>query len=230
MRMKLGTAEFDVRVRTGIGRALAILREDRAMVRAVRRMPKPVPWDWAKTRLVPLLAGPRIDPEGESAVRAVMDPGIAVIFGIDLGGSFPIVDEAVAARWECSPEQLRDVADENLRRWTGRLEPTLVRTGTMSGHRIRLIQDRPAWASSILLVEDEVRRLFGDHDQFFAAPQRNTLLNFQTDIPKRIAGEIVVDFEMGAAYPLMLDPFMLEDGVLRWGGTEDWDDEDGVLN
>jgi hypothetical protein len=225
--MRLGSGELQVTLRTGLGRALAIMRADRAMIRAARRLPKPVPWEWARPRLVPLLAGPMIDPEGDSLIRSVMDPGVAVVFGIDLGKAFPFVDETVARRWECSVDQIQEVATANLRRRTARLAPTVVRTATLSGHRIRLIQDRPAWASSILLVEDEVRRLFGNHDQLFAAPQRNTLLNFQPDIPERIAGEIVVDFEMGAACPLMLDPFMLEDGRLRWGGTEDWDEDGG---
>jgi len=52
--MKLGSTELHLTVRTGVGRALAILREDRAMIRAVRRMPRPVPWALAKPRLVPL--------------------------------------------------------------------------------------------------------------------------------------------------------------------------------
>jgi uncharacterized protein YtpQ (UPF0354 family) len=213
-------------VRTSLARALEILQEERAAARAIRRMPKPVRWEWAKPRLVPLLAGPRIDPEGESLVRVVMDPGVAVVFGLDLGAAFPLVDDAVSTRWESSAEQIREVATSNLERWAAELEPRIVRTATMSGHQIRLIQDRPGWASSIVLVPEELRRLFGDHDQIFAAPRRDTLLNFQPDIPSRVAGEIVVDFEAGATYPLMLDPFGLEDGTLSWGGADDWENGD----
>lgn len=226
MRVKVGATDVHLTVRTDIGRALAILREERAAAGAIRRMPKPVSWEWAKPRLVPLLAGPTIDPVGERLVRVVMDPGVAVAFGIDLGAAFPLVDEAVATRWECTAEQIREAAAANLGRRAAKLEPRIVRTATMSGHQIRLIADRPGWASSILLVPDELRRLFGDHDQLFAAPRRDTLLNFQPDIPSRVAGEIVVDFEAGATYPLMLDPFCLEDGVLLWGGTEDLEDDD----
>lgn len=229
MRVRVGAGELNISVRTGVGVALAVLREHRAMVRAAKRMPKPVPWDWARTRVVPLLAGPMIDPEGESPVRSVMDPGVTVIFGLDLGDAFPIVDEVVARRWECSPDQILAAAEANLRRWSARLEPSIVRNATMSGHRIRLIDVSPGWASSLLLVPEAIRRLFGDHDQVFAAPRRETLLSFRPDIPGRIAGDIVVDFELGTPRPLMLEPFALQDGIVRWGGAEDWeDDEPGV--
>jgi hypothetical protein len=214
-----------VKVHANLGLALAMLREDRAARRALRRMPKPVPWEWAQRRLVPLLAGPRIDEPGEPIVRATMDPGVAVIFGIDVGAAFPTVDAAVAARWECSPAQIQDVAMANLKQWTARLEPTIVRGATLSGHHVRMIEKQPTWASSILLVPDQLRRLFGSHDQMFAAPRTNTLLGFSLDVPTRVAADIVVDFEAGAPYPLMLDPFRLEDGELTWVGTDDWGDE-----
>jgi len=193
------------------------------MTRAIRRMPKPVPWDWARHWLVPLLAGPMIDLEGESLVRSVMDPGVAVVFGIDLGPGLALVAEAVARRWECTSEQVQDAATANLKRWAGQLEPMTVRSATMSGHRLRIIDGRPAWASSILLVESELRRLFGDSDQVLAAPRRDTLLSFSPETPGRITSEIVVDFEVDAPYPLMLDPFLLEDGcssgAARMSGT-----------
>jgi len=143
MRVKVGASEMSLTVRRTLGGALEILREERAAAKALPRMPKPVRWEWAKPRLVPLLAGPVIDPEGESLVRVVMDPGITVVFGIDLGAALRLVDEAVASRWESSAEQIRELATSNLERWAAKLEPRIVRTATMSGHQIRLIQDRP---------------------------------------------------------------------------------------
>jgi len=112
----------------------------------------------------------------------------------------------------------------NLERWAASLEPTIVRGATLSGHQVRIIEKQPTWASSILLVPDQLRRLFGSHDQMFAAPRTNTLLGFSLDVPTRVAADIVVEFEAGAPYPLMLDPFLLEDGELTWGGTDDWDE------
>jgi hypothetical protein len=52
-----------VTIKFGRAAAMAkqVVREDQAMRRAARQMPKPVPWEWAKPRIVPLLAGPYFD-------------------------------------------------------------------------------------------------------------------------------------------------------------------------
>jgi hypothetical protein len=41
--------------------AAHFVKENRALARAVKKMPRPVPWEWARPRLVPLLAGPRFE-------------------------------------------------------------------------------------------------------------------------------------------------------------------------
>jgi len=194
-------------------------RRQRSLERAARTMPKPVPWDWAAPRLMPLLARPCFDEPGLPVVRRASDLGPAVEFGIDLGGVFLIVDEPVADRWECSADQLMARAMTNLRRRAARIEPGQVGTGAMSGWPIRLLQDRPRWASSLLLDLDSVTRLFGPGDQLLAAPTTTCLVSLPIDMPERIAATIVVDLEGTSHESLFLDPFVLEDGVLTWGGN-----------
>ena len=193
-----------------------IVREQRDLHRAVKRMPRPVPWAWAEPRLLPLLAGPYIDPPDMALVRTEVDPGCAVVIGLDLGGVFTNVDTAVAERWECSTGQLLDAAMTNLRQRTAAIAPTAVVQASFSGRIARLLRLPGGWASSVLLVQEDLVRLFGSHDQLFAAPDRSTLLNFPIDIDGSVAGHILIDFEMGATYPLMLDPFSLLDGVLQY--------------
>jgi uncharacterized protein YtpQ (UPF0354 family) len=222
---RLGVGLLDA-LRGRMGLALAIAREDRAIARAARRMPKPVPWDWARPRLMPLLAGPYLDRDEEGLVRSVIHPGTTAIFGIDLGTAFPIVDHPVARRWECSADQIRDVALENLRRRAARLEPTSVRRGTMSGYAIRMLDGRPAWASSLVMAPAELLRLFGNDDQIVAAPDRSTLISLPARMPSRLVADVLADFEAGPRLPLMLDPFFVIDGEVIWGGTEDGEDDD----
>lgn len=59
-------------------------------------------------------------------------------------------------------------------------------------------------------------RLFGSHDQVFGASDRSTLLDFPIDIDGGVAGHIVIDFKMGATYPLMLEPLSLLDRILEY--------------
>ena len=228
MRVRTRDGALEVSMRTTVGQVVGMLRNDRRAARALKRMPKPVPWEWARARLVPLLAGPRIDLPGEQVIRSILEPGVAVEFAIDLRHAFPVVDARVAARWECSEDQLREQALANLARWASQVTRSTVRTATMSGHEIRLLDHEPPWASSLLLVPDELKRLFGAHDQVLAAPARDVLLSFPRTMPTRLVAEIAVDFEAGTPHPLWLEPFGLEGGAIHWSGNEEFDDEGGA--
>ena len=47
-----------------------VARETRALQRAVKKMPKPVPWDWAAPRMLPILCGPSFDAQVEDDLDA----------------------------------------------------------------------------------------------------------------------------------------------------------------
>lgn len=208
-------------LRRTLGIVAGLAREERALRRAARDMPRPVRWDWASDRVVPLLAGPYLGRPGEDLVRTALDPGCAVVFGVDLGGAFANVDVAVARRWECTTAQIRDAAMANLRQRASLLEPEDVASGTLSGRIVRLIHRTVGWASSLVLVPDELMRLFGSDDQILAAPGRSKLLSFPIDTPASVVADVVVDFERSETYPLWLDPFVLVDGTLHWQPADD---------
>jgi hypothetical protein len=217
---------MQVEIRTNFRRTARIIKDDRAFRRAAARMPKPVSWDWARPRLMPLLAQPCIDMPGEQRIRTVAAIGCAIEFGIDLGGHFPIVDRVVAERWECSVEQLRDAALENLARRAAIIQTTAVQHAVMSGRSFRMLQAPPGCASSLLLVPEQIKRLFGPQDQILAAPGRHTLLSFPMDAPTMAVAEIAVDLEMSELMPLFLDPFAMYDGEVIWEGDHGMDEDD----
>jgi hypothetical protein len=200
--------------------AAAIAREVRALRRADRIMPHPVPWHWAASRVLPLLAGTGIDPPGEALVRAVAEPGCAVEFGLWVGSALPLVDATVAERWECSPEQIRETAFANLRRRAAELGPVAVSTATFNGRLFRVSAARP-WISSLVLVPEELMRLFGDQDQVIAAPGRSLLVSCGTQTPADVIADVIVGLEMGQAHPLALDPFVVSGRRLYWESPEE---------
>jgi hypothetical protein len=202
-------------------------RESRDFRRAVKRMPKPMPWEWASPRLVPFLSGPSLDKPGESLVRIRSDIGPMVEFGVDLGGVFTFVDERVAQRWECSPQQLLERSLHNLETSAGRIQVKQVVSGVMSGRSIRLLRDRPRWASSIVLVPEVAFRLFGDHDQFLGTPHAACLVSLPIDTPPPIVAEILVDFERASRRPLWLDPFVVEHREISWSDDYGSDGDTG---
>ena len=204
------------RLRNTVRFVAHLVKEQRAMERAAKRMPKPVPWEWARPRLLPLLSGPAIDPPGLPTVRTTAGPGCAVEFGLDLGAAvFPVVDALVAERWECDPAQLLEVSLANLRQRTSRLSSSNLSTGALSG-RIARVFRRPGWAASLVLLEDELMRLLGAQDQIIAVPSRSLLMSFPIETPIRVVADTVVDFEVREAMPLLYEPFLITNGRLSW--------------
>lgn len=202
-----------------------IARQNKALARAAKAVPKPVTWDWAAPRLMPLLAGPRFDDPEMPLVRHPSGIGPIAEFGVDIGPLFIMVDQPVADRWECTSAQLMERGLRNLRERAAKLRPDQAVTGVMSGRPIRILRDRPIWASSLLMDLDSLTRLFGTHDQLLAAPTTKCLVSLPIDTPGPIAAEIVVDLEASSMEPLFLDPFVLEDGELLWGGDARGDDD-----
>jgi hypothetical protein len=194
-----------------------VARRQGRLRHAVRKMPNPVPWDWAAPRLMPLLSGPQFDDPELPLVRLTSELGPTIEFGLDLGGIFLTVDRRVAERWECSSEQLLNRGLANLRERAAKITPDQVVSGVMSGRTIRVLRDRPAWASSALLDLPTIHRLFGEHDQILAAPTTNCLVSLPIDTPTRTAADIVVSYE-GPLTSLFLDPFVMEEGTLQWVG------------
>lgn len=208
-------------IRRAVSLAGAVIKEERAFRRAVRRMPKPVPWEWARPRLLPLLAGPYIDADDDPPVRGISDLGCAVVYGLQVGSAFPLVNERVAERWECSADQIHGVAMANLEARASRLSASAVKGGTLSGRIVRIADRDVGWASSLLLVPDQLMRLFGSTDQVFGAPSRSVLISLPLGTPPEIVAHIVIDFEMAETWPLMLDPFVLLGGRLSWDSGDE---------
>src|SRR3954469_611241 len=201
-----------------------VRRQRRDFLRELKAVPRPVPWEWAEPRVLPLLAGPRIDQPGESLVRTTSDLGPALEFGLPVGDWFARVDRTVAERWECTAAQLLDQAMRNLRERTSTLDPGSLRSGVMSGRPIRLLEGTPPWASSLVLDREALVRVFGPHDQLIAASRTDCLLSMSADTPVLVFSEIAVDFEREDD-SLWLDPFLLLDGSLSWATASPLDDE-----
>ena len=163
-------------------------------------------------------------------MRARSELGPMVQFGIDLGGAFTYVDEPVARRWECSNEQLLERAVRNLRDRASRIPPADVVSGVMSGRSIRILRDRPRWASSLVLDAEQLFRLFGDHDQIVGTPTASCLVSLAMDTPARIVADIIVDFERDTMRSLWLDPFVVADRRVIWCADEDDDDPDDLTS
>jgi hypothetical protein len=202
--------------RRRLGRDRRAIADEWTLASAAQHMPRPVPWEWARSRLVPLLARPGFDVPDEPVVRAVTGPGCVVEFGLDLGGAFAIVDSEVSQRWECMPQQLLDAALANLTSRVRDVQPSEATAGSVRGRLARLLDAPAGLAASTLLLPDELKRIFGDEDQVFIAPGRSRLISFPMSTPPQVIVESALALELDERVPLLLDPFVLVDGELHW--------------
>ncbi len=215
---------FDTRpaphTRDVVGIARELAAEVRALRQASRRMPRPVTWDWAAQHVLPLLSGTLTDAPGEPVVRAIAEPGCVIEFGLWIGDALPVVDALVAERWECTAAQIGAAAFANLRHGAEEIDPTEVTEATYDGWVVRGSDARP-WTSSLVLLPDQLMRVFGEHDQVLAAPGRSLLVSFDPATPASVAADVVIGLEMGQAHPLALDPFVLSGRHLYWPSAEE---------
>jgi hypothetical protein len=83
----------------------------------------------------------------------------------------------------------------------------------------RCLPEPGGWASSAILAgEEEVRRIFGGHDQVFTVPTRNMILSFDASVPAHAVADVTAMMEDADPHPLLLDAFALVDGRLCWTG------------
>ena len=188
--------------------------------RAFESIPEDLNWEWARPRLTPLFE--RADSDGvpgDPALHTVTPLGVAVGYGIEAGPTFLRVTESMAQRWEANLEQIETAAFEHLARAVRAVGPRQLQHAVHRSHMARCLPEPGGWASSAILAgEEEVRRIFGGHDQVLTVPTRNMILSFDASVPAHAVASVTAMMEDADPHPLLLDAFALVDGRLCWTG------------
>ena len=173
-----------------------------AVAEALETIPEGAPWPWAALRVMPAIRGTRVpvidDVELEkfgfeplSAFPTVeMRPGVDVSFAIEVEVVHVNVDQQHLDRWDMTIDQVAPVAMSNLVRTVGTWKGE-VYADTYEGIETRMLRGWPQWALSLILLPEELKRLFGAHDQFFVAPFACNLISLPIDVDRDLAADIV---------------------------------------
>lgn len=190
---------------------------------ALEQVPEDLSWDWASRRLIPLFErGYAEGVSGDPMVNSVTRLGVGVGYGIDFGPCIGRLTRSMAQRWEASVEQIEHAAFAHLAEVTAGVGGADLQSVVHQGHFFRVLGKPEGWASSVVLAGDrELVRIFGVRDAVFTAPARHCLVAFGPGTPARVVAELTVQLESMDPHPLVLDPFILEDGSLRWDGLAD---------
>jgi hypothetical protein len=187
---------------------------------ALAAVPEDLNWEWARARLVPVFErGYAEGVPGDPMVNTTTPLGVGIGFGIDFGPALGRVTRSMAQRWEASVDQIERAAFAHLAEVVAGIGPADLQTVVTRGHFFRALGEPAGWASSVILAgEPELVRIFGTRDAYFTAPARHALLAFGPGTPAGVVAEITVMLEGEEPHPLLLDPFVLEDGRLTWEG------------
>lgn len=206
-----------------------------AVAEALDRIPADPPWAWAALQVMPTIPGDvvrvldGIDLD-ELGFRPLTDfptvhvePGVDVAFAIEADVVHVRVHQADLDRWDMQPADVMPAALANLRRavgsWTGR-----VIDDHYQGVAVRSLEGWPHWAVSLLLLPDELQRLFGQGDQFFVAPYACNLVALPADADRDIAADLVDMFGTINPRSLLrgLPAFLLRNGSLSTEELPGW--------
>ena len=171
----------------------------------------PPSWPAARAAVVPLLARGRQPRPLVRLVTVVLEPGLSVGFGVDLGPMFLHVTEELLAGWRTDVGELTRRAVGNLRRRADRLAAGAALSARVGVTRLAVLQAPGGWASSLLLAPDLLPRWFGTGDHVLIAPSRNILAALAPGTDERLARWL--RDEMATRLP-----DALEVPVLRWSG------------
>ena len=188
-----------------------------AVLRAMGGLPPDLDWEVLAPNVIPILPRRRpMPPMAGEPFRVTLPPGIPTGFGIDIGPAFLVVGSSLLETWPIDAGELVATGLENLRaRTRGIRSRDLVRQ-TLDTVPARVLQSGLGCASALLLVPDELVRIFGPEPQCLIAPMRDLLVSLPPDTDRTFVAWLNEEFSEMDPNGLALDAFGLDDGVLRY--------------
>jgi hypothetical protein len=187
------------------------------VLRAMGSLPPDLEWRVMAPNVVPILPRRRpMPPAVGEPYRVTLPPGIPTGFGIDIGPAFLVVGRSLMETWPIGPADLVATALENLRDRVQPIRPRDLFAEPIDGVPVRVLQTGIGCASTLVLVPDELRRIFGDQPQLLLAPMRDLLISLPPDADRGFAAWLNGEFASIDPNGLALDAFVLADGDLRY--------------
>ena len=188
-----------------------------AVLRAMGSLPPDLDWRSMAPNVIPVLPRRRPMPfEAGEPFRVTLPPGIPTGFGIDIGPAFLMVASSLLSTWSVDAADIVATGLDNLRRRTRSVRPRDLHHDTFGGVPVRILQSGVGCASALVLVPDELERIFGAERQCLIAPMRDLLISLPADADRDLVGWLNEEFATMDPNGLALDAFVLEDGTLRY--------------
>jgi hypothetical protein len=188
-----------------------------AVLRAMGGLPPDLDWPAIAPGVIPILPRRRpMPPMAGEPFRVTLPPGIPTGFGIDVGPAFLVVGRDLLETWPVGPADVVARGLENLRERLRPVRPRDLVREAVDGVPVRLLQSGAGCASALVLVPDELARIFGPGPQCLIAPMRDLLISMPADTDRTFVTWLNEEFAGMDPNGLALDAFVLDDGALRY--------------
>jgi hypothetical protein len=188
-----------------------------AVFRAMGGLPPDLDWEVLAPNVIPILPRRRpLPPQAGEPFRVTLPPGIPTGFGIDIGPAFLVVGTSLLSSWPIGPADLVATGLENLRARMRAVRSRDLVGQDIDGIPVRVLQSGVGCASALVLVPDELTRIFGVEPQCLIAPMRDLLISMPLDTDRAFVGWLNDEFSTMDPNGLELDAFTLEEGTLRY--------------
>jgi hypothetical protein len=194
------------------------------VMRAVSDQAPDLDWATVADNVIPVMPRIRPLPTGfPQPLRVVVEPGVAVGYAIDIGPAFMGIDSGLIRSWDIPLADVQARALANTISRAGRIDLSAVHDGSMDGTPTRWLQTGQSIGSVLILVPDELRRIFGAGPAFFITPMRDLIIRLPADVDRQLAawlwlevasmdpncvGPIGYRFDGWAVAPESLDEFL----------------------
>jgi hypothetical protein len=164
------------------------------------------------------LALPRrraMPPSSDDLPTREFPPGVQVGLGLDIGPAMLFVGTDQIAGWGVSADEAFDQALENVRARVASRRQFALMHEHIGGVPTIAFQSREGWASSLLLLPDQLKRVLGDDDGLILAPMRDLILQLPIDTEPGFALFLLEEFAEADMNALDLPIFVRLEGELH---------------
>ena len=183
------------------------------VVAAIEGVDLGAPWAEVAPDLRIALPRRRPLPPGTSGLLTrEFPPGIRAGLGLDIGPAMLFISDEQLSGWGVTTHQAFDQALANVSACVRHRSQFALLHQTIAEVPTKAFQSREGWASTLLLLPDELTRVFGERDGLLLAPMRDLTLLMPLGTEYALARFVLEEFAAADMNALDLPPFALIDG------------------
>ena len=145
----------------------------------------------------------------------VFPPGIPVGLGLDIGPAMLFVIHEQLSAWGVAADEAFEQALDNVRSSVGARRHFALVHERVGDIPTVAFQSREGWASSLLLLPDELTRVFGERDGVILAPMRDLVLRLPLGTDRGFVHWLLDESAAIDMNALDVPILVLDDGALR---------------